>query len=268
MRLFHPIPTTLIAVFAVRALAEFSSAADIAAPLSAGQLASQLSALRQNGASYVRLRMEIKGAKAETLQVQIKQRLTKNSSEVVYQVLFPKERKGEAVLLKRARNRAAGGSSFTPPDTVRAISDMKEPLFGSDLTYEDAIDNFYAWDQQAIVGMETVEGVPCQILESKPGKGERSSYARVRSWIDTRRMVPLRVEKYSGSGQLLRRIDTTRVVADAGRNIPANLSVRAARQGSSTELDGSRIRHDVKYADIEFTVEGFKELTAPPASSD
>jgi hypothetical protein len=268
MRLFQHIPTSLIAVFAISSLVEFSSAADIAAPLSAGQLASQLSALRQNGASYVRLRMEIKSATTEILQVQIKQRLTKNSSEVVYQVLFPVERKGEAVLLKRAGNRAVSGSSFTPLDSARAITDMKEPLFGSDLTYEDAIDNFYAWDQQAIVGTETVEGVPCQILESKPGKGERSSYARVRSWIDTRRMVPLRVEKYSGSGQLLRRITTTRVVADAGRNIPANLSVRAARQGSTTELDGSRIRHDVKYTDLEFTVEGLKDLTAPTASLD
>jgi hypothetical protein len=263
MRLFHPIPTSLIAVFAARALAEFSSAADIAAPLSAGQLASQLSALRQNGVSYVRLRMEIKGGKPEILQVQIKQRLTKNSSEVVYQVLFPKERKGAAVLLKRAGNRAASGSSFTPPDTVRAISDMKEPLFGSDLTYEDAIDNFYAWDQQAIVGMETVEGVPCQILESKPGKGERSSYARVRSWIDTRRMVPLRIEKYSDSGQLLRRIDTTRVVPDAGHNIPANLTVRRPGQDSFTELDGSRIKHSVTYTDLEFTPAGLKKVTAP-----
>jgi len=39
----------------------------------------------------------------------------------------------------------------------------------------------------------------------------------VRSWIDVRRLLPLRVEKYASSGQLLRRIDTTRVVANAGR---------------------------------------------------
>ena len=108
----------------------------------------------------------------------------------------------------------------------------------------------------------------CQILESKPGKGQRSTYGSVRSWIDTRRLVPLRVEKYGNSGQLLRRIDTTRVVADAGHHIPANLSVRGGRQDSSTSLDGSRIKHDVSYTDREFTSEGLKEIAVPHGSSD
>jgi hypothetical protein len=244
------------------ALIMIASVASAADTVSANELASRLSALRQDGASYVRLRMEIKGAKQETLQLQLKQRLTKGSSEVVYQVLFPKERKGESVLVKRAAGRAVSGSTFTPPSTTRTISDPKEPLLGSDLSYEDVVDNFYAWDQQAIAGTEVVEGVNCQILESKPGKGDRSSYGSVKSWIDPKRLVPLRVEKYSSSGQLVRRIDTTRVVVDAGHPIPANLAVRG-RGDSSTLLDGSRIKHDVSYTDADFSAEGLKEVTVP-----
>ena len=197
-----------------------------------------------------------------------KQRRTRNATEVVYQVLFPKERKGESVLLRKIGNRPASGSVFVPPNSVRAIDDMKEPLLGSDLSYEDIVENFFAWDRQAIVGTEDVDGVSCQILESKPGKGERSTYGSVRSWIDPRRTVPLRVEKYSASGQLLRRIDTTRVVADAGHHIPANLTVRGPRSGSSTDLDGSRIKHDVTYTDREFTAEGFKEVPISRDSSE
>lgn len=242
--------------------------ADSVAPMSAGELASRLSALRQGGVSYVRLRMEIKHATNEKFQLQIKQRQKQNATEVVYQVLWPKERKGESVLLRKIGNRPASGSVFVPPNTVRTIEDLKEPLLASDLSYEDIIENFFGWEHQSIVGAEAVEGVNCQILESKPGKGERSTYARVRSWIDTQRMVPLRVEKYSSSGQVLRRIDTTRVVPDAGHHIPANLTVRGARQGSSTELDGSSIRHDVNYTDAEFTVEGLKELATPRGSAD
>jgi hypothetical protein len=112
-----------------------------------------------------------------------------------------------------------------------------------------------------------VEGVNCQILESKPAQGEPSLYGSVRSWIDVRRLVPLRVEKYGSSGQLLRRIDTTRVVADAGKHIPADLTVRGARPDSSTRLDGSRIRHDVTYTDRDFTIEGIKEIAAPRSRS-
>src|SRR3982751_7105595 len=99
------------------AVAFSTGAAESAAPITANDLASRLSAIRQNGASYVRLRMEIKGATTETLQIQIKERLTKNSSEVVYQVLFPKERKGESVLLQKAGNRPASGTIFAPPNT-------------------------------------------------------------------------------------------------------------------------------------------------------
>jgi hypothetical protein len=237
-------------------------AAESPSPMTANDLASQLSALRQ-GESYVRLRMEIKGATRETLQLQIKERRTKTASEVVYQVLYPKERKGESVLLRKIGNRPASGSVFVPPNTLRPIADLKEPLLGSDLSYEDVVDNFFAWDQQAIVGTAEVEGVKCLILESKPGKDERSIYGSVRSWIDVRRLVPLRVEKYASSGELLRRLDTTRVVADAGHQIPANLAVSGARPDSSTLLDGSRIRHNVTYSDRDFTIEGLKEIATP-----
>ena len=231
--------------------------------MTANELSSRLSALRQNGTSYVRLRMEIKGAARETLQIQIKERRTKTSSEVVYQVLFPKERKGESVLLRKIGNQPATGSVFVPPDTLRPIADLKEPLLGSDLAYEDVIEDFFAWDHQAILGNEEVDGVKCSILESKPGKDQRSIYGSVRSWIDLRRLVPLRVEKFDGSGKLLRLIDTTRVVADAGHHIPANLEVVGGRADSSTLLDGSRIRHDAAYTDRDFTIEGLKEIATP-----
>jgi hypothetical protein len=248
-------------------LAFSSRAAESPPPMTANDLASRLSALRQ-GASYVRLRMEIKGATKETLQLQIKERRTKSSSEVVYQVLYPKERKGESVLLRKIGNHPATGSVFVPPDTFRPIDDLKESLFGSDLSYEDVVDNFFAWEQQTIVGTEEARGVKCTILESKPGKDEHSIYGSVRSWIDVRRLVPLRVEKYASSGKLLRRIDTTRVAEDAGHQIPSELTVSGPRPDSSTSLDGSRIRHDVTYTDRDFSIEGLKEIATPRSSPD
>ncbi len=246
--------------------AAIASAADAPIALSASDLASRLSAGLEDGNSFVRVRLDVKGAGDSTLQLQIKQRRAKNSTEVLYQVLWPKERKGEAVLLRRMGNRPASGTVFVPPDSVRELDagDLKGALFGSDLAYADVVENFFAWDQQALADTEEVDGVTCQILESKPGgKGGRSIYGSVRSWIDTRRLVPLRVEKYSTSGQLLRRIDTTRVVAVDGRQTPANLSVRRPGQTSATTLDGSKIKHGVIYADREFTPDGFKEITLP-----
>ena len=261
MKLFRLSFISLAAAIIGLAFALPSRAADSATPPTANNLASRLSASRQKGASYVRLRMEIKGATNETLQLQIKERRTKSSTEVVYQVLFPKERKGESVLLRKAGNGPATGSVFVPPNTVRPIEDLKGSLLGSDLSYEDVIDNFFAWKQQALVGTGEVDGVKCQILESKPGQDERSIYGSVRSWIDVRRLVPLRVEKFASSGQLLRRIDTREVTGNVDQKIPAKLAVSGAREDSSTLLDGSRIRYDVTFSDRDFTIEGLKEIT-------
>jgi Outer membrane lipoprotein-sorting protein len=251
-----------------------SGAADPAptATISAKDVAANLSAL-QDGASYIRLRLEVKqptGTTKISLQLQIKERRTRTTTDLVYQVLWPKERKGEAILLHKAVGSPPTGSLFFPPDKASPLnaSQMNEAFFDSDLSYEDFIENFFGWENQAIVGTEILNRVSCLILESKPGKGEPSSYASVRSWIDSRRLVPLRVEKYLPSGQLARRIETTRVAADdKGRLIPADLTVRGPREDSVTNLDGSRIRHDVVYTDRDFTPESLSDALAPPPAS-
>lgn len=251
-----------------------SADADTApAAISAKDLAAELSAL-QDGASYVRLRLEVRQPIDTTkiaLQLQIKERHTKTATDLVYQILWPKERKGEAVLLQKTNGNAPTGALYLPPDKPRPLntSQMNEALFGSDLSYQDVIENFFGWENQTIVGTETLNRVSCLILESRPGKNEFSSYASIRSWIDPRKLVPLRVEKYRPSGQRLLRIDTTRVATDdKGRFIPADLIVTGSRADSATNLDGSRIRHDVTYTDRDFTPEGLTEGLAPPSASE
>jgi len=240
---------------------------------SARALADRLSAL-QSGTSFTRFRLEVKqpgDTTKITLQLQIKERRANNIADVVYQILWPAERKGEAVLLHRADGGPAAGSLFLPTDKLITLnaSQITDSLFGSDLSYEDVIEDFFAWENQTVAGDDVVDHVNCFILESRPGKAESSTYASVRSWIDPRRFVPLRVEKYLPGGRLARRIDTTRVVTDdKGRFIPAVLTVRGLRTDSSTELDGSRIKHDVAYTDREFSPEGLGEISVPHFPSE
>jgi hypothetical protein len=246
--------TLLAATLSVLTFASSPAHAQDTGGLTAKDLASKLSAQQQDGNTFIRLKMETAGA--PSLQVQIKSRKSASSTEVVYQILFPKEQKGTGALLRSS----GGGASFTAPDKLTTIeaSQMKQPLFNSALTYEDVVQNFFAWDSQAFAGTETINKVECHILESKGGKG---SCAKVRSWIDLRRMVPMRVEKYSSSGEAVVRIDTVDVVSNDGKHIPATLS---ARRGSTvTELDGSRIKRGVSYTDADFSPDGLKNVSAP-----
>ena len=245
-----------------------SSAAD----MSPKELASAVAA-RQEGTAYVRLRLQVKpsgNATDETLQIQIKERRTKTATDLVYQVLWPQQRKGESVLLHQEAGRPASGTVFTPPDKSQTLtaSQLREPFFGSDLSYLDVVEDPLSWENQTITGTEAVNGVNCTVLESKPSKGE-SEYAKVRSLIDTNRLVQLRIEKYLPTGELKVRIDTSRVANDdKGRPIPANLTAQNPKKGSVTELDGSRIKHNVTFNDSEFTPEGLKQVVAPTTAAE
>ena len=241
------------------ALSPFTSSAE-----PGSDLAARLKA-KQDGSTFVRVRMETGGAEKQILQLQIKSRVSGSNADIVYQVLFPKARKGEGVLLHRSGEKSTG-TLFTPPNNTQPIGagQLNQPLFGSDFSYEDIIDNPFAWSQQAIVGTETINGTACQILESKPGSGHKSSYSKVRTWVDSDRLVPLRIEKYDASGKVSRRINTTRVLLDGDESIPANLSVQSSR--GTTELDGSHIKRRVTYEDTDFTPNGLKQLAAPPDS--
>ena len=235
-------------------------AADPAVPaLSATELAARLNALRE-GSALIRTKLEVQSSDGgrRVLQLQVKERRTKAATDIVYQVLWPDEHKGEAVILHQAGS-TPKGSIIIPRQPLRAIkpSQMGDGLFDSDLSYQDAVENFFAWKKQAIVGSETINGVNCQILESKPDSSSVSIYAKVRSWIDPQRFVPMRIEKYSSSGELVRRIDVTRVARDEKHHpIPASLTVHGPRKNSVTEFNGARIDQDVQFTDADFTAAG------------
>ncbi|HEY2799247.1 MAG TPA: outer membrane lipoprotein-sorting protein [Chthoniobacterales bacterium] len=228
--------------------------------MSAEELASRLDAVVQ-GSALIRTRLEIRwsnGAK-RVLQLQIKQRRAKNASDLAYRVLWPEEYKDRVVILHQDAGSAPSGSIILPHEPARPIeaSQMSNGLFESDLSYQDAIENVYGWKKQAIVGSETLNGIACQILESKPGNSSASTYAKVRSWIDPRRLVQLRIEKYSSSGKLIRRIDVTRVARDEkDRPIPGNLTVHGPRKETVTEFNGARIDQHVTFTDADFTPAG------------
>lgn len=227
--------------------------------MSANELAAKMDDVSQ-GNALIRSKLEVRSADGSkrAYQLQIKQRRTKEATDIVYQVLWPNEHKGEAVILHQAGG-ASKGSIIVPQQPVRAIkaSQMSDGLFDSDLSYQDAVENFFAWKKQTAIGTEMISNVNCHILESKPDSSSASIYSKVRSWIDTRRFVPLRIEKYSSSGELVRRIDVTRVAPDEKHHpIPANLVVHGPRKGSVTEFNGAHIDQDVNFTEADFTPAG------------
>jgi outer membrane lipoprotein-sorting protein len=236
---------------------------------SAAELAGKLAVLVEDGDSVTRLRMKIEpvnGGDDQVTQLQVKARRSKGKADVVYQMFWPKDRQGESFLILKEGGKDHQGYTFDQTNQLVTLSQsqIKDAAFGSDLSYGDVVENFFRWKTQVLAGQETVDRVDCVMLDSKPGSGDSTFYGRVRSWIDTRKMVPLRIEKYDTSGNLVRKITTTRVAKDDdGRYIPATLMVERTGSSTRTEFEGSKIRHDVELSDRDFEVEGIADGTVP-----
>lgn len=229
--------------------------------LNADQLASKLAASAQDGDSSARVRLKITrpGAEPEIYQIRILSRRKGNASRVRYTVLWPNERKGESFVLEQAGAAAAQGASLKGGAERAALGrgSALEPILGSDLAYQDAIENFFLWKNQALTGSGDAGGTGCVILESKPSEQDSTPYGKVRSWIDPRKMVVMKVEKFDKAGHLVRRIETTGVAKDdLGRNVPSAMDVQRTGSGSTTEIEGAGIRHDAAVADADFDLGG------------
>jgi len=223
------------------------------------ELAGKMASGSTDGDSIAKLKMQIKSGSGSnaSLNLQIKSRRNAGKSQVLYQVLFPLNRKGEAALLSQAGASTPGGYVLSPPNSApRPLgkSNLLERALNSDLAYLDLIENFFLWENQNITGSETVGRIDCLQLESKPGSGDSSPYSLVKSWIDPKKLVAMRVEKYDSSGNMALRIDAKNITKDdEGRFVPSSLSARRTGSGTITEIDGSSIRHDVSYTDADFT---------------
>lgn len=233
----------------------------------ADQLMGAVKAAKPSGGIYARLRMEHKGAdgKQTVLQVQLKRRQTADGTETLYQLLFPKERKGEALLL-RVKGGTFSGSVFTPGQGKRALKpgDRSSGIFGTALTIDDAIAEFLGWRHQ-LIGKEKEGAVPCTVIESRAPQSSSSDVTRVKSWIDEARLTAMKAEFFKKAGSPARTVLTHKVLrGSSGYFAPVSFTVTDHATGASTKIEGVRSDHDIIYTDADFSEAAMESITAPP----
>lgn len=240
MRALRPLLFCLLPAVACAAEGEWTAA----------KLAAQLSSLIEDGDSTARVRLTSSGG--ESLQVRIKSRRNGQRAETAYEILWPAPRKGEGLALRQSGGSVTGTARAASGQTAKlSEADLSKPVFGTALAHADIVGNFFRWSSQSLAGTEKVGNTECLVLESRPGQDDATIYAKVKSYVDPRRMVVMRVEKYDNSGRMVRLVETTRVAKDdRGKDVPAAMTVRAGE--NTTEVDGSNIRHDVAHTAADF----------------
>jgi outer membrane lipoprotein-sorting protein len=145
------------------------------------------------------------------------------------------------------------------PDTeeVMLISGhmLKESMMGSDLSYEDTINNdtLSSRYNPVLAGSETVNGRDCWVLELA-AKKRTESYPKQKLWIDKQYGDVMRIEYFALSGAKLKEFALVKVDTISGKRFPVEYEMRdLLRKNSKTTLVMKNVVLDRPIADSVFS---------------
>ncbi|MCS7062871.1 MAG: outer membrane lipoprotein-sorting protein [Methylacidiphilales bacterium] len=85
-------------------------------------------------------------------------------------------------------------------------------ILNSDATYEDLTLNFIHWSQTVALGPDTIKTVPALKYEASAPPGEKSSYSRIRYWVEAASFALLRADALNDKGQVIKRLEVNGVI--------------------------------------------------------
>jgi outer membrane lipoprotein-sorting protein len=133
---------------------------------------------------------------------------------------------------------------------------LKESMMGSDLSYEDTIDNekLSARYTPTLVGKETIEGRSAWVLDLV-AKKKTESYPKQKLWIDVETGDLIRFELFALSGAKLKEYRLIRVKAIGDRRFPVESEMRdLLRKGSRTVFIMDEVILDAPIPDSVFSM--------------
>ena len=145
------------------------------------------------------------------------------------------------------------------PSTDRTIQIsghmLRQSVMGSDLSYEDMMEDSKLRDNYdaVVVGEEEVNDVDCWIVELQANTGD-VAYQSMKTWVDKRRYIPLKEERYAKSGKLLKKTELFDVKQIDGRWFPTRIVFKdMLKSGEGTEFVIDDIEFNTEIPEYLFT---------------
>lgn len=178
---------------------------------------------------------------------------TEGKNKSFSEYLAPEREKGTKML------KLEGYLWIYSPSTDRTIQlsghMLKQSLMGSDLSYEDMMENRKMLDMYTakIVGNDTIGGRKTWVLQLD-AKVEDVSYHSRKIWVDTERFVPLKEELFAKSGQMLKKTELSEVKKLHGRWFPTKINYKdMLKDGKGTDFIVLDVTFDVEIPAYIFT---------------
>ena len=137
---------------------------------------------------------------------------------------------------------------------------LRQPVMGSDLSYEDSLEDSLLAEDYAPVKKEdgSFEGRDVWIMDIK-AKRDDVAYAKKKLWVDKERFIPLRQEWFGKSGKLLKTATIKEVKRLEGRWFPTNMHFKdALKKGKGTEFIIDEIDFNARINPRRFTKQSLR----------
>lgn len=145
------------------------------------------------------------------------------------------------------------------PDTDRTIKIsghmLRQPVMGSDLSYEDFLEDRKLQDvyTAAVSGEEILNERDCWVLELTAKTPDVAYFSR-KLWVDKTRFIPLKEERFAKSGRLLKTTSIKEVMKVGPRWVAKYIIFKdELKSGEGTEIVLESVEFDVEIPDYIFS---------------
>lgn len=132
---------------------------------------------------------------------------------------------------------------------------LRQSVMGSDMSFEDMMENTPLLEMYnaEVTSEEIINGRPCWLI-TLTAKQPQVNYQIQKMWVDKERFCPLKIEMYSKSNQLLKRMELDQVQRIQGRWFPMRIHYKdMLKEGKGTVMTILDIQFDVSIPETIFS---------------
>ena len=182
------------------------------------------------------------------------------TSKSVLTFTAPAEVKGVALLVINYRDRASDQWMWTPAvgrERRIAFQDRSQRFFATDFSFEDLEERDSGQYDYSMAGEESLDGVACWKIESRPKKSKASQYSQSYVWVRKDNYAFAQAENFVGRG-LARRLKYSRIERIQGIWTARVLEMTDLRRNSRTVLTLEKLQYNVPMKDEDFTLQALR----------
>ena len=182
------------------------------------------------------------------------------NSKAVLRFVAPAEVKGVALLIVNHPERSSDQWMWTPAlqrERRIALQDRSTRFFGTDFSFEDLEERDINQYEYRLVGNDTIDGVVCWRLESKPRQGKVSQYTKADIWIRKDTYAVVRIDSWI-KNDVARRLVYGDFEQVQGIWTARHLEMTDLRRKSRTVLRLDKLQYNAPLEENSFTLQALR----------